>query len=211
MSNELAAASSAAAWARRLRASASSARNVSATSCIAANTVCRYCAAALSRSANAARRLWTSSPPWKSGWVSEVPALHAPVPAVKSWLHFNASVPMDAERLICGNRLAVATPTWALAWCKDASAAWTSGRWRMSFAGTLTGRSSGNVRCSRSNTGVSVSGVFPASTASRCWAWASAFSRAGKVACVWASCALWVRTSECEAPPAENCFCTMLS
>ena len=55
----------------------------------------------------------------------------------------------EPPRVMFGSRLAIATPTWALAACRLASAARTSGRWSTSFEGRLTGSWAGKVRLAR--------------------------------------------------------------
>src|SRR5437763_15731110 len=55
-----------------------------------------------------------------------------------------AVLPALAVSVICGRRLAIATPIWALTACRFASATRTSGRCRTRSAGTLNGSRCGN-------------------------------------------------------------------
>ena len=107
--------------------------------------------------------------------------------------------------MICGYRSAVATPTFAHAWCQPASAARMSGRRRASSDGNRSGSSS--ARCSsdsRTPSGVPSPGSRPRYTANcrpSCAAW---FSNGGTSAFACSSSSPWRSTSAREIPPAST-------
>ena len=77
-----------------------------------------------------------------------------------------------------------------------------SGLWRTSEDGRLTGRSSGNTKSSRLNSGSEASpGATPLRTASRFRVRESSFSSGGMDARVLASCVCCARISGRDAPP----------
>ncbi len=68
-------------------------------------------------------------PPWKIGWVTLAGRLPEPEAGREQLVDLQSAVlPIAPESVMFGSRLAIATPIWALADCKFASAARTSGR-----------------------------------------------------------------------------------
>ena len=94
-------------------------------------------------------------PPWRrapgaaasrrrrSAAVRAAPRPQKPVPEPNTWPSASAVLPASAVSWMFGRRLAAATPIWALAACRLASACSTSGRCATSAEGRLTGRSCG--------------------------------------------------------------------
>src|ERR1700745_2859019 len=99
------------------------ARRASATFWNAVITVLRYWARAWSNAALAASSRWKRAPPWKIGWVTAPVAIHHSLPEPNSWSTAGAVLPALAVRVTLGSRLAMATPIWALAAHRFASAA----------------------------------------------------------------------------------------
>ena len=118
------------------------------------------------------------------------------VPGVNRFDNWLALLPTDPVSVICGSLAATATPICALAACSDASAACTSGRCATSFAGRLTGRSTGKVRPDNSNVSLDCSlGGCPASAANRSRCWSNCFCNGGNTCCACASAASCAATS----------------
>src|SRR3981189_1627382 len=109
-------------------ASYSSARSVSATLRKAVSTTERYCASVCSSAAWAAFFLAHNAPPWRTVCSTLAPTFEPVRPGPNNWPKASDVVLTPALSVICGNWLAMATPTWALAECRAASEARTSGR-----------------------------------------------------------------------------------
>ena len=89
--------------------------------------------------------------------------------------------PMSPVSVMFGKRLAMATPIWALADCRLASAARTSGRCSTSFDGRLKGRSRGSRNAASENfSGIRSLGKPPINAASRSRCCANCFCSGGK-------------------------------
>ena len=106
-------------------------------------------------------------PPSKMGWANPPARVQNWLPLVRIDPRLVDAPPPLALSVMDGRRAATATPTSALAACRLASAARTSGRWSTSFDGRLTGSVSGRVRSARwRGLAVNSAGVRPVSTAS---------------------------------------------
>ncbi len=91
--------------------------------------------------------------------------------------------PMAPVMANCGNRLATATPAWALAKCSCSSAARTSGRCSTIFEGKLSGSSCGKCKVANSNfSSTSSLGRFPASTRIKSRVCSSCFCKGREIA-----------------------------
>ena len=105
------------------------------------------------------------------------------LPGINSWLRASALLPGFPVSVILGSRFAMATPIWALAACRLASAARTSGRCSTRCAGRLTGKSRGRRSPLSSNFCFNPSlGRLPLSATSRSRCCASCFCNGGRVA-----------------------------
>jgi hypothetical protein len=85
-------------------------------------------------------------PPANKVCVASAPIDQKPVPGLNSCANNDAVLPMSPVMVTCGSKLAMATPTWAVAACSAASAARTSGRRSTSCDGTPSGKSAGRTR-----------------------------------------------------------------
>ncbi len=119
------------------RVSACSARSVSATFWNATSTVLRYCAVACAKVSSAACCLFASVPASNTVCATLPAIVQNAVPGENSCDSAVAVLPALPVSVICGRRLAIATPICALVACRLASAARMSGRWRTRSAGTL--------------------------------------------------------------------------
>src|SRR5215813_1811447 len=127
-----------------------------------------------------------------------------PVCGENSLLMSNAVLPALAVSVMFGSRLAIATPTSALAECTLASAARTSGRCRTRADGRLTGTSRGRCSIASSNRSLtSWLGKRPARAVSRCRCCCSCRCSGGSVCSICASAASCCTTSAsaiCQIP-----------
>src|SRR5262245_5775569 len=185
---------SAAAAALTARESACSARSVSATFWNAVRTTLRYCAVAWLKLSSAARCLFASAPASNTTCAASPAIIQKPVPGENSFDIASAVLPALPLSVILGRRLASATPIWALAVCRFASAARTSGRWRTMSAGRLTGKARGGRKDLISNVAAMSSlGNRPVRKARRSRCCANCFSSGDSSRRAWAtavSCAV---------------------
>ena len=206
----------------RARASYSRARKTSATLRKAVSTVDRYCASACSRPACAARFLAARAPPVKgwsaSGWRHAARAGQA---RPEQRIHaFSDSVLTPALRVICGNWLAVATPTRSA--CRVELASELRAR-RAALLDQL--RTAGRLeRAARSAPPTTQVGERELLGQRIRWAAARSGWRAdlrcraryasckgGKVASAWATAACWAATSTPAIAPSPDWRCRMPS
>ena len=107
-----------------------------------------------------------------------------------------AVLPALAVSVTLGRRFATATPMRALAECRLASAARTSGRCSISAEGKLTGTLRGNWNDAMVNVSTSSwLGKPPINATSRCRCWINCLCSAGNVCSIWASAASFATTS----------------